>query len=193
LHAALRDVVFCSTLDELVDSIVTSIQEQRKTSNEYVAIVKSKPRMAATQAPTALANMATNYLRAEREHSRLGAELKELNTEAKTNLEHPSSCVGDFLRRGSLSSQRVNLKRKLSGGGAVQESVFIRRKISRRKPRLTLPILTDVVFSTVEKYASRLRSHDEFVSLEHSLVEAILEELDAIPSVETERISLTAK
>ena len=144
-------------------------------------------------APAELTNLARQYFTAEAECTDLGKELKTLDTNAKITLDQCSPHVGRFLQRARVSSQRINLKRKLRGGGSVQESVFIRRKISRRKPRLTVPVLLDVVQSALSRYPNMLQSSSAFEGSESLLVDAIMSELDAIPHVETEHISLSAK
>jgi hypothetical protein len=193
---ALSDLVLVSgsTVPDAAQTIVSAIQAQRKRTRDYVSVVKTAPRSGSTEAaPLELTNLAHRYFTAEAECADLGKELKTLDMGAKVTLDQCSTSVGRFLQRARVSSQRINLKRKLRGGGSVQESVFIRRKISRRKPRLTVPVLLDVVQSALSRYPNMLRSPAQFEGSEALLVDAIMSELDAIPPVESERISLSTK
>ena len=178
-------------IGELVSSVVAKIQELRKTSKDYVAVVKTRPKsMEPADACPELADMASAYFEAEVQCEEAGRALKDLDDGIQVELGEFESDVGAYLRRANFSSQRVNMKRRLEGGGSAEESMFIRRRVSRRKSRMTVVILRNTVDNAICRAESSLRTRGYRGSID-AIAASIMEAVEALPMVESEKISLS--
>ena len=137
-----------SVTEALVRAVANRVARERETRKEYVAITKSRPRGCAAAVGTPSARMeglVRRYRAAESSARDTGKALDARAAPLAARVDQERENVGRFMRRTMATSQRVHVAR---GAGVVQ-TYFIRRKITRRRKRLSAEQLGDILRDAV--------------------------------------------
>lgn len=184
------DVVRCAldnldtSVDDVVTSLLTAIQDSRTSSREFVQITKSKPKNMMIQESYVVQQMGNQLQHFDANLKNANAEMKESTKSLKEELSSHENIVKAYMTRSQLTSQRININEK----NGCQQSYFIRKKISERKAKVTKAIIQSIIEKVLEE--ASIVCFDGIQDAKDDVAARIIEKIEQLPKERTEKVTL---
>ena len=172
------------TKESVVEAVLTAIQDSRTSAREFVQVSKNKPKNLVVQESTVVEQMGQKLKAFDGEVKTINTAMKDHTKQMKEELLSHENIVREYMTRTSLTSQRININEK----NGCQQSYFIRKKISERKPKLTKAIIQSIVEKAVEE--AGIVCFEGVEDQKDDLAARIVEKIQQLPKERSERVTL---
>jgi hypothetical protein len=172
------------TKENVVEAVLGAIEDSRTSSREFVQVSKNKPKNLVVQESTVIQQMGQKLKAFDGEVKTINTTMKEHTKAMKEELLSHENIVKEYMTRTSLTSQRININEK----NGCQQSYFIRKKISERKPKMTKAIIQSIVEKALEE--AGIVCFEGVEDQKDDLAARIVEKVQQLPKDRVERVTL---
>ena len=187
IHEALDDVpddiLMGDSVDDAADAVASHVQRRRTVHRPYVAFDTVPQRgCAPVECPPIITEAAEAYARSMETLEAARAELKTAVGDRPARMRDHQAAVMAWFGTDE-SSQKVTLG--LSGGG--ESTVFVRRKESKRKPRITTEMIGDLTRKALRRARKGAVNARE---VRIALVDELVRRIGSLPRETTSMVTL---
>lgn len=172
------------TKESVLEAVLAAIQDGRTSCREFVQVSKNKPKNLVVQQSAVVEQMGKKLKAFDGEVKTINTTMKENTKQLKEELLSHENIVREYMTRTSLTSQRININEK----NGCQQSYFIRKKISERKPKLTKAIIQSIVEKALEE--ANVVCFKGVEDQKDDLAARIVEKIQQLPKERSERVTL---
>lgn len=172
------------TKESVLEAVLAAIQDGRTSCREFVQVSKNKPKNLVVQQSAVVEQMGKKLKAFDGEVKTINTTMKENTKQLKEELLSHENIVREYMTRTSLTSQRININEK----NGCQQSYFIRKKISERKPKLTKAIIQSIVEKALEE--ANVVCFEGVEDQKDDLAARIVEKIQQLPKERSERVTL---
>ena len=172
------------TKESVLEAVLAAIQDGRTSCREFVQVSKNKPKNLVVQQSAVVEQMGKKLKAFDGEVKTINTTMKEHTKQLKEELLSHENIVREYMTRTSLTSQRININEK----NGCQQSYFIRKKISERKPKLTKAIIQSIVEKALEE--ANVVCFEGVEDQKDDVAARIVEKIQQLPKERSERVTL---
>ena len=172
------------TKESVLEAVLAAIQDGRTSCREFVQVSKNKPKNLVVQQSAVVEQMGKKLKAFDGEVKTINTTMKENTKQLKEELLSHENIVREYMTRTSLTSQRININEK----NGCQQSYFIRKKISERKPKLTKAIIQSIVEKALEE--ANVVCFEGVENQKDDVAARIVEKIQQLPKERSERVTL---
>ena len=172
------------TKESVLEAVLAAIQDGRTSCREFVQVSKNKPKNLVVQQSAVVEQMGKKLKAFDGEVKTINTTMKEHTKQLKEELLSHENIVREYMTRTSLTSQRININEK----NGCQQSYFIRKKISERKPKLTNAIIQSIVEKALEE--ANVVCFEGVEDQKDDVAARIVEKIQQLPKERSERVTL---
>lgn len=170
--------------ESVLEAVLAAIQDGRTSCREFVQVSKNKPKNLVVQQSAVVEQMGKKLKAFDGEVKTINTTMKENTKQLKEELMSHENIVREYMTRTSLTSQRININEK----NGCQQSYFIRKKISERKPKLTKAIIQSIVEKALEE--ANVVCFEGVEDQKDDVAARIVEKIQQLPKERSERVTL---